>query len=437
VTNGDDTRRAARLRRAGPGRLRPHRVVITGAVIPLLLVGAACGDGGPASAPRSSPSPSAASTSASPRDDVLKVLRDQADALLRGDEQDWLADIDPNRPRTVERYRNLFRTLRAMRVSGWDVHVGVQPLPAQAHDQRPGRVIVDVAYCFATSPCPKWRRFEPEAPQLTLHVEFVYREGRVMITGLGKRLLGRDPQQPTPWEGGTLTVAEGERVIVGAAGRASRLREAVAVADRAAAVADRFARWGPPPQRYVVYLATTAEWRTWFGGIDRPRVLGYAQRLGRQYQVVINTDRLTPSQIPFQTILLHELGHVVSLTGANGHSLPWLEEGTAEYIAYKGTPWSANPNARPVRQWISDHGWAGTSSLPHHDSTKPKEVDAFYGAAHLMVRCLVAKYGEAAFLTFFDIARRHGQGLTTAATAAFGKSWTEVDTGCITYVRSA
>lgn len=400
----------------------------------LAVVGAvACTSG--AAGPVARPSPSlSASPSASPANPIEEIFKAQGQALLRGDEQGWLADVDPTRPQAITRYRSLFRLLRQLRVSGWDTHITKPPVGS--------KVTVGVAYCFGTRSCPKWEVFRPTAPQTALNVDFVYRGGRIVLTdfrpspdgGVGGNGL-------IPWGDMRLTVAEGNRVVAAAAPGATRwLDEAVAAGDRAAVVDDRFVLSGAPPERYIVYLATKAEWTRWFGGDNGQYVLGSAVPLGRQFQVILNMDEYPEGGTPLQVLMQHELGHVATLTGnRSGGGIDWLTEGIAEYIAYQGRPWSANPLAGTVRQWIRGHGWSGTRSLPAYvpETLSLAQINVFYGESHLMVRCLASRYGEEKMLRYFKIVVVDDDGIDEASRAVFGAGWDTVDRGCASFVRNA
>jgi len=99
---------------------------------------------------------------------------------------------------------------------------------------------------------------------------------------------------PRPWEVSDLRVTVGERVIVAAPPRyAGRLATALAGAEKAAAVADRYARWGPPPGRYLVYLAGPDEWGRWYGVSQASWVAGYAMPVSDQdTEIILNAQKI-------------------------------------------------------------------------------------------------------------------------------------------------
>ena len=106
---------------------------------------------------------------------------------------------------------------------------------------------------------------------------------------------------PRPWEVADLVVARGERTVVAASTTSGLSPETyLARAEAAAAVADTFARWGPPPSRYIVFLADSAEFDTWFGIGDDPWPYGLkANRKNLEQFIGYSHDqRLIDAPIP-------------------------------------------------------------------------------------------------------------------------------------------
>jgi hypothetical protein len=82
--------------------------------------------------------------------DIREVLKPQGEALLRGDQQGWLASIDPKVQSAVARYQQCFKVLLALHATGWEVEVelpprraswapGTEPLPITVGHRRPQR----------------------------------------------------------------------------------------------------------------------------------------------------------------------------------------------------------------------------------------------------------------------------------------------------------
>lgn len=351
-------------------------------------------------------------------DPVARVLHDQAAALLRADRAGWLAAVDPAGPALRKRYLGVYAALRALRVSHFAYHLGRARSDA-------GTVDVEIAFCFSGDPCPAPPRI---AQTLTLRPAG---PGPV-ITAVAA---AEKPThlQPMPWETGELVVAEGRRVSVGAPPElAGRLREAVRVADRAAAVNDRYAGLaGNPQRRYRVFLAGRKAWRTWYGsGVDE-WAAGYMQPLHDVgADVVINVSAVrTPAQL--REVVQHELAHVATVSGVDPPD-HWLVEGVAEYIG-----------ARPGRAaGTHSHGVLRRMTPPTSIVPGPlgraapaKRAGEFYALAHYAVECMATTYGERAMMTFVRLRLRAGLERDDAARQAFGRSFAAVDRSCLAWMR--
>ncbi len=205
-------------------------------------------------------------------DDVISA---QARAVAGGDATAFLAAVDgPLGPAM----RRRFEALRAVRATGYDVRRLKAPVP----DRSDWRVTVEVTFCSGAPGCG-------HAP--------VRVPTRWTITADGARLVewGQSTHYgPRPWEVSELRAAVGERVVVASSPRyASRLQATLAAAERAAAKADRFARWRPRPSRYVVYLAGPDEWSTWYGVKQPAWAAGYAMPITADHtEIVLNAGRI-------------------------------------------------------------------------------------------------------------------------------------------------
>ena len=111
-------------------------------------------------------------------------------------------------------------------------------------------------------------------------------------------------------------MAQGTRVVVAATkANAWRLADAVSHADQAAMVADTFAKWEPPPSRYVIFLAGPTDWSSWYGH-DQPDWAGGLGGAGQQHgHRGRGPHRGGAAARTWSTLLTHELTHVTSLAG--------------------------------------------------------------------------------------------------------------------------
>lgn len=422
---------------AGPVRARSRRGVPAAALILAALaistgVVALRPDGRPAAVAQVAPAPPRPLT---PFEQVAKVLEAQAAALLAGDEKGWLAAVDPGRPKLRARYRTMFTSLQALRVSNLRYH------PYARDGGRRGTVAVDadLAYCFSPAACPAWRRGAGEGPpRIRQALTFTRVQGRYVISALS----GADgDMRPTPWESGDLAFAQGRRVTVAAArSQAKHLRRVLAIAEKAATVNDRFAGYvGNPQARYRIYLADDKAWKTWYGGIDAKWTVGYAVPLNTAgTDVVLRMTELLKDRRLLATTIQHELGHVVTVGGVTGRDTGrdrWLSEGVAEYIGWSPKPARDSWNRHGVRAAYRNGEPPRTiAAKPFDAKADDRTVDTFYALGHFAADCMADRYGERRLFTFVRLVLREGDTYDRAARAAFGTPFATVDKRCLAWV---
>ncbi|GAB3797433.1 hypothetical protein GCM10027605_07340 [Micromonospora zhanjiangensis] len=357
---------------------------------------------------------------------IRERLDRQAEALLRGDEAGFLAVSDPARPGAAQ-LRREFRSLRALRVVLWrpELRTGPTRVP-----DRPGewRQPVTFQHCYAAPGCPPG--------------------GVTMVTrwaenGAQPRLVGIEPsvsadEGPRPWEVDDLVVAAGRRVVVATtADLRGRLSGLLAEADRAAAVADRYAVTGAPPDRYRIFLAGPPQWKRWYGG-DLPEwTAGYAASVGGGgHEVVLNAKGLTDGAA--DELLRHEMTHAASLVGRDNVDKAnwWLVEGIAEHAAAAGRPPRRYPGLPDVRRLLGS-GWDGRlADLEPARDAAGWRVSGSYGIGYLAFRHLVDRYGESTARAFFTAVVRDGRSAEEAARKVFGEDWSALHDDCVAYLRS-
>lgn len=352
--------------------------------------------------------PAGAAVPHPPPDPIGPLLSAQAAALSKGDEAGWLKPVAaPMR----KRYRDLFRSLRALRATEVDYRITAR---------QAATVQVELSYCFAGATCPRDR---PKiAQKLTIAAGMITAEGRAdHLTDL----------QPTPWEAGDLIFAQGKRVTVGVPpALRSRLKEITRIADGAAAVDDRYAGMaGNPQPRYRLFVATEKLWRTWYGGKATTWAVGYMQPLGAAgADVVINPSRLT-SAAALREVIQHEFGHVATIGGVpSRHEDMWLVEGVAEYIGAQPRRAADTYNRDALRRPTE------FAARPLRDGADGKEVAAFYAQGHFAVDCLVTAFGEARAMEFVRQRLRLSASLDDAARSVFGTDFRHVTTTCVDWM---
>ena len=357
------------------------------------------------------------------------ALNRQAAALLAGDEGTFVGIADPALAPELHRR---FADLRALRVTGWEETLAgdPQPVPDPSGVQR-WRVAVRVRYCFAEPDCVP-------AP-LTNQTEWA-------DDGDGEpRLVALRPSEggeagPRPWEVSDLRVVAGNRVIVAApAPLAGRLSAALATAEQAAAVTDRYARWGPPPGRYLVFFAGPDEWTRWYGVHEPSWVAGYAQPVGDwSTEVIMNAQRLGTGDDVLLDTLRHEFTHVVTLAGVRRDysTAWWLVEGMAEYVRMVGRPLDEYTGLAATHRYVHSGHWTGDIALTvPADGASLDDATGRYGVAMLALRRIAGRYGEDKLLAFFAAVVRDGTDPVAAAPAVLGADWASVAADCAWSVR--
>ncbi|GEM_PF-1220959 len=358
---------------------------------------------------------------------IHDVLSSQAAALLSGNEAAFVAPADPAVQPELHRR---FAVLRALRVTGWDEQLASGPEPVADGTNPPRwRVGVRLRYCFVVVKCVPVGGVAP--------TEWTDVGGRLQMTSLAPSPASE--MGPRPWEVTDLQVAVGNRVIMAAPGRyASRLTEALAAAENAAAVTDRYARWSPVPSRYLVFLAGPDEWNRWYGVRQSPWVAGYAMRVSADAtEIVLNAQRVDDDAVP--ETLRHEFSHVVTLAGVTRDYSAhwWLVEGIAEYIRMVGRPVSSYPGLAATRRYVQSGRWSGDIALADPPATvTADDASGRYGVAFLALRRIADKYGEEKLLAFFAAVVRGGTPLDQASRTLLGTSWADLNASCGRYLRS-
>jgi hypothetical protein len=364
------------------------------------------------------------------------AIERQSKALLAGDEAGWLATIDPANEQLVTRYRTIFRSLRAMRVSLWRPMVNPYGGSVAMGEVETNGTLwtlkLVVEYCLGAPTCPSYDPHDgtPRPPRFYLAGSWRMVNGRAVLTAEQE---GHPARGTAPWESELVSVV-GKRVVVAAPpALAARLPAVLPIAEDAAATADRYARFSRPPAAYIVYLASTYELKSWYGvgeSVGEPG--GYAVQLDRDSEeVVINMDLLTPDELPIA--IRHEFGHVVAQLGSVAPATSfWLNEGIAEYIAFSGRPLTAYNRHADIKKFVSSGWWKGNVDI---DQKPIFEISGAYGVAYLGVTCLATRYGDDRMLQFFGDVVRDRRSAVEAAQARLGQPWQTVNADCAQFVR--
>lgn len=340
---------------------------------------------------------------------VEQAVAERADALRRGDEQRYLAAVDPAEPELRATLQATFTNLHRLGLGQWwELIEQFEPLTEQSWVAR-----IEQRYCFG----------EPVCRPATRVVETRWRllGDSLVLTGVGPAEPGA--AGPPPWEIAELVVATGPRTIVAASAAAGiRPGDYVGPAETAAAVADWFARWDNAPSRYVIFLANDTEFTTWFGRRDRSAGLHVARD-----QVLIRHASLDDPSFR-RKVFTHELTHAATLPAVSFRiEHQWLVEGVAEYATMLGRPVSEYTWLPAVRRSLSPVA----ASM-----TQGERTNADYGVWFLSVRYLADTFGEEALLGFFEQVVHLEESVSDAALAGFGRDWPALQAEIDQYIRS-
>ncbi|GAA2639338.1 hypothetical protein GCM10010436_56940 [Paractinoplanes durhamensis] len=394
-------------------------------------------EGAAAAAASAAPAPSSAGP-ATPYDQAVAVLKAQADALISGDEAGWMGAVDASKAALVTKYRMIFRNLRGLGISRFSYQPGLgKPVKGDAAAMA---IRVDAVYCFGDDMCPasaatEWAKPPHISQSLTLRAV----GGRYVISALGESA-DADFHQPTPWESTDLVFARGKRVVLAVAkGQEKYLARVLPVAEQAAVVADRYGILNGTPQRdYRIFLAGEKQWKSWYGGENDEWAIGLALPLNRRGIDVIVRMAEMDTPVTLRTTVQHELGHVVTLTGAyqmDAAEDTWLSEGIAEYIGWQPKGAAQSFRKYSVR-WQFDRA-APKSIVPVRPGPKApaRAGDAFYGLSHWAADCMAKKYGEPKLFTFVRLVLTEDNSYDQASRDAYGVPFATVDKTCVSWIR--
>lgn len=138
-----------------------------------------------------------------------------------------------------------------------------------------------------------------------------------------------------------------------------------------------------------------------------------------------------------RTTVQHELGHVVTLTGAfrlDALADTWLSEGIAEYIGWQPKRAAQSFRKDSVR-WQLNRA-APRSMVPARPGPKApaRAGDAFYGLSHWAADCMAHQYGEPQLFTFVRLVLTEDNSYDQAAREAYGVPFATVDRACVGWI---
>ncbi len=360
------------------------------------------------------------------RQEAEGLVTAQGAALLAGDKPGYLAAADPANSALLAALRRRYDDLRAMGLGVWrqEITGGLRLIGG-----RNWQADLRIDYCFGEPTCT--------VSELVESTQWTVLDDRIVLA----KLLPADAKYkgPRPWESDQLTVRTGDRVVVSAtATNAGRLHDAVAFADKAAKIADGFAKWDLPPSRYVITFADRRTAKVWYGSAQPNWAAAWSVPVGpTSTEIVIRSEVVAQSDL--QVLLTHEMTHVTTLAGKRDGLTDeawWLVEGIAEYASHLGISFANYDASSATRQYVRTR-WNGNPAVtpPGEDATN-LEAGGKYGVAFLSVRRIAEKFGQAKMIDFFGRVVHDADTPDAAAKGALGASWTAVKADCAKYIRA-
>jgi hypothetical protein len=378
---------------------------------------------------------------------VVGVVQRQADALLAGDREGWLAPVaDDLRAHFQQRYDAL-RALQVNRLVGL-----VTPDPTTVDDD-PATVHTTVrySYCVQLDPCPAERSESLDgyvygvAPTNYFldAVAWTRTAEGYKITNFRHGAKDGNPSDELPWITTELIAHAGPRVTVFAL-PSEDPNLVKLVSDEAEAAALNADPWatGPVPRRYVLYIAGRSEWTTWFGN-PASWALAYTIPTSHSSQeVVLNGEIAANKPSAVRGALRHEFGHVTTLLGSEpfiagmlGDRALWIE-GIANLIAEDGSPVSDYRGLGTARKFLQSGQFAGDLDALQVQWSRG-DTGPVYSLGYLTWRYIDDTYGRAKTIALAtELFRTLGTTVDDAMRTALGTSWSEVEPACVAYIRN-
>ncbi len=338
------------------------------------------------------------------REGLDALLERRADAMLRRDEQAWLATVSSAAPDFTRRQAETFANLADVPLVAWGYE-----------------------YAGAGPPLPDRRRDALGPDATTVRVVLAYRlagadtgdvrrEQTLTLTRSGDGWLvadDRDGRTATDlWDMGPVSVARGTRTLVLGTVPAADLQRYVTETDAAAAQVDRV--WGTGwPRTAVVQVPRDQEemarllLRDDPGGLEQVAAvttgeLGLEPDGARANRVVVNPGGFAQlGPLGRSVVLAHELTHVATRASSAGDVPVWLSEGFADLVAYSGTDLPRRIVADDVLQDVREGD--APSDLPGPADFDPTDGDIApaYSGSWLAVDLLQRRHGMAAVVELY------------------------------------
>jgi hypothetical protein len=375
-----------------------------------------------------------------PADDrIIPILTRRTDALRSGDENAWLADVDPSNAVLLAHERLVFANLRQFDFVKAEFRLN------------PGAVLTPKPVRYANSLPMRSRAYEVELRLQLRDVDTAENSARYLhVFGLVDDALklvdvgaaadgagaGSDFLLDYPWDLAALRVRRRGDVILAADSSVAELDEWVTAAGRASSTVRR--DWGdnPAPKAFALFLTARSDaYQRWFGSnpawsegvqlpVRRPRGVdvspGDDHFVGSRIVVNLAADR---AGTPYET-MKHQLTHAVSiavipprsdLTGTPGPprdtlgAARWATEGFARYIETREAPALRDLQRAIIRDGMRRRLFTG--ELPGNATFYAEPARAFnHALGYSLFQYVSSRYGHAKAVALYVAAVRQSGG---------------------------
>lgn len=341
---------------------------------------------------------------------ILDLLQHRSAAVARRDRAAWLGTVDPSVTGVVHAQEDLFDRLALLAPASWTYSL----LPSDATLSAARRQALGAPAVLAHVRLTYRVAADSGEVERDQHLTLVWRN-RWLVGGIDDGARQRDV-----WDLGPITVSRGARSVVVCA------RTGNVPAPRTAAEADAAARrvdgvWDKAWPRVVVVMAP-ASLGDMATILDRPSVDGLAQLAavttgelravgdGKGSRTTGDRVVLNPVAFPALTpagrgvVLTHEFTHVATRASVRTPPPVWVDEGFADYVAYRGTSLSVREIAGDLLN--SSKAVASLRDLPSDEDFDPTvgRVDVAYAEAWLAMRFVDDEGGTPMVVDFYRVA---------------------------------
>jgi hypothetical protein len=379
------------------------------------------------------------------------VLDRQAEAVLTGDREAYLATVDPRADGYRDSQRTVFGNLARLPFDHWSYRVTTTgddafPLPdgkgGDGRDAGPRRIAVRAELRYRVE------GYDPVPVRDVEYLTLTERKGRWYVSSDSDGAAGGRHGTQQLWEQGKVTVVRGERSLVLGVGRPEfDLRALADDADRAVPGVD--AAWPRTwPRRVLVQAPATLERMAGLLGGPPSSYRGIAAVTTGEVggrgrtpaeRIVVNPEAYwLLGEEGRRIVMTHEVTHVATRAHTTESTPLWLSEGFADWVGYRDTD---RPSTRiaPVLTDAVRRGEVPRRLPTDEDFDFAGDADRLarsYEGGWLLCRMVVARWGEERLVELYTAAGGAGDdGMDPVVREVLGVGMEELTGSWRAYVR--